>query len=288
MKKKITSVLVAVLCCLALTIPVFTVNVGATSTLPRLVDDAQILKDSEKDFLLGELDSISEEYECDIVIVTIDSLEGESVVAYADDFFDYNGYGYGTNRDGILLLLSVEDREYAMSTSGYGIDVFTDNVLYHMEEKFLPHFADNNFYSGFCAFTESCEFYLEQDAYPNDDSYNYNDSYSSTDYTRKSFSPIYIPVAIIISAVIAITTVNIMKSGLTSVHKQKSATNYVRSGSMKIRNQRESYLYNHVSKIRRETQSSSSSSHRSSSSRGRSTTHRSSSGRRHGGSSGRF
>ena len=33
----------------------------------------------------------------DIVIVTTDDAEGKSSLAYADDFFDYNGYGVGEN-----------------------------------------------------------------------------------------------------------------------------------------------------------------------------------------------
>ena len=141
MKKRITSVLVAMLCCLVLTIPAFAVNAGATSTLPRLVDDAQTLTNDDTVYILDKLNSVSEQYECDVVIVTIESLEGDSVVAYADDFFDYNGYGYGSSRDGILLLVSTQDREYAMSTSGSGIDIFTDHVLSNMENKFLPNLS---------------------------------------------------------------------------------------------------------------------------------------------------
>ena len=38
----------------------------------------------------------------DMVTVTVDSLDGEDAEAYADDYFDYNGY---INREGYINLL---------------------------------------------------------------------------------------------------------------------------------------------------------------------------------------
>ena len=58
--------------------------------------------------------------------VTADTINGETPMAYADDYYDYNGYGAGADNDGILLLLSMEDRDWWISTTGYGIDAFTD------------------------------------------------------------------------------------------------------------------------------------------------------------------
>ena len=94
--------------------------------LPRLVDDAGLLSDSEEEELLGELDEISERQEFDVAVVTVNSLEGKTAEAYADDFYDYHGYGFGTDHDGILLLVSMEARDWHITTTGYGITAFTD------------------------------------------------------------------------------------------------------------------------------------------------------------------
>ena len=45
-------------------------DVPAGSELPRLVDDADILTDSEEKELNQQLDTVSEEQECDVIIVT--------------------------------------------------------------------------------------------------------------------------------------------------------------------------------------------------------------------------
>lgn len=60
-------------------------DVPAGSELPRLVDDADILTDSEEKELNQQLDTVSEEQECDVIIVTVDSLNGKTVEEYADD-----------------------------------------------------------------------------------------------------------------------------------------------------------------------------------------------------------
>jgi len=107
-----------VLCGLVSIVLLFARNISAGQIpeerlLPRLIDGADLLTDSEEAKLLERLDEISEKYQTDVVIVTNYSLEGKTSTAYADDFFDYNGYGFGENADGILCSL-----EYGRSEIG--------------------------------------------------------------------------------------------------------------------------------------------------------------------------
>ena len=92
----------------------------ATEYMPRLVDKAELLSDSEKTELLYTLDEISERQQVDVVVLTVPSLEGASPMEYADDFYDNNGYGFGDNHDGILFLISMEERDWYISTTEIG------------------------------------------------------------------------------------------------------------------------------------------------------------------------
>ncbi len=130
--------------------------------LPRLVDDADLLTASEKDELIDRLDRVSKKRKCDVVIVTSRSLGGESAQDYADDYFYNNGYGMGDDKDGILLLVSMEDRDWYMSTSGFGIDAFTDAGMEYMSRQFLPDLTSGDYYKAFETFTDLSDDYLAQ------------------------------------------------------------------------------------------------------------------------------
>ena len=97
----------------------------ATRQKPRLVDNADLLTDSEEKDLLKTLDSLSEKWRCNIVILTVQSHDGY-IQDFADDYFDYNGFGADYNGSGILFMLSMEDRSWAISTAGDAIYAFTD------------------------------------------------------------------------------------------------------------------------------------------------------------------
>ena len=111
---------------------IFLIPAANAAEPDRVNDMAGLLTDSQEERLRGQIEDIAQEYQFDAVIVTVDSLDGKSAEAYADDYFDYNGYGYGTDADGILMLVSMEYRDWAISTCGRGLEVFTDYGLDYM------------------------------------------------------------------------------------------------------------------------------------------------------------
>ena len=95
--------------------------------MPLIVDNAGVLSSSEISALTEKAQEISWTYACDTAVVFVRGLGGySSIISFTDDFFDYNGYGYNGTKDGVMLLVDVKGREYWISTSGFGIDAFTD------------------------------------------------------------------------------------------------------------------------------------------------------------------
>lgn len=117
-KMKIMSLLLSMV--LFLFVPFL--NLQAASNHPaRLVDQAELLTAEEQQQIQAKLDEVSELHHCDAVVMTVNSLEGKTATEYADDAFDYDGYGLGEDKAGILFLVDMGDRNWATSTHGYAI-----------------------------------------------------------------------------------------------------------------------------------------------------------------------
>ncbi len=266
MKKQIF-IIISALCIAVLSATV----VFAQSDLPRLIDDADLLTPSEEAALLSKLDAVSQKHQLDVVIVTADGLGGKSAMAYADDFFDYNGYGFGTEGDGVLLLVSMETREWHVSTKGYGITAFTDFGLDSMADEFLPYLSNGDYAEAFNVFADLCDDYVALAK-----------AGTPYDYHSVPKAPFSVGGSLLISAiigfVIAIVSTEAMKGQLKSVKRQSHAQDYVKSNSLDITESRDFYLYRRVNRTVKPQNTSS----------GGSSVHRSSSGSFHGGRGGRF
>ncbi|MBQ2708238.1 MAG: TPM domain-containing protein, partial [Clostridia bacterium] len=127
---------------------------------PRVWDEAELLTDIEERTLITKLTNISEKHQVDVVVVTVESTDGLSPMAYADDFFDYNGYGFGDARDGVLLLLSMEERDWWISTRGYGITAFTDFGIEYIGEEIVEYLSDGDYVGGFTKFADMADEFI--------------------------------------------------------------------------------------------------------------------------------
>lgn len=249
------------------------IPLSAADHRPRLVDNARLLSDNEEKKLLNTLDEISTRQNVDIVVVTTDSLCGRSPMEYADDFYDENGYA----NDGILLLVSMEDRDWWVSTSGFGITAITDAGLDYISEEFLDDLSDGNYLKAFCIFAKQCDAFITQA--------KTGEPYDVGNLPKNPFDLVkYFVIALIIGVVVAFLVTQVMKSQLKSVRLQPAAQDYVKPDSMQMKDSRDWFLYRRVSRRVRPKEHSSS----SHSSGGGSSTHVSSSGRTHGGGGGKF
>lgn len=243
------------------------------SANPLLVDEADLLKPDQEKTLLAKLKDVSKRQKCDVVVVTVKSLEGKSAQDFADDYFDYNGYGQGKNHDGLLFLISMAERKWHISTTGYGITAFTDAGLDYLSKQFLPDLKDGDYNAAFTTYAEQCDEFLTQA--------RKGQPYDVKNLPKEPLSWYWIPGALAIGFGLAFLIVTGMKGQLKSVYHQTGATDYIKKNSLQITNAQEFFLYSNVDKKVKPEPSSSSDS-------GGSSTHTSSSDRSHGGSGGSF
>ena len=258
--KKICILTLILALCLSLALPVM-----AQQSMPRLVDQADLLSDGEEAWVLSALDAVSEAHGLDVVVVTANTLGGQSPMDYADDFYDDNGYA----QDGILLLVSMEDRDWWISTAGCGITVFTDAGIEYLGERFVPLLTDGDYAAAFETYAETCDTFITQA--------ETGDPYDIYHLPKEPFDFLAnLLICLVIGFVVALIATAIMKGKLKSVHAKSGAADYVKAGSMKVTHRQDLFLYREVHKREKPKDS------------GGSSTHRSSSGRSHGGGGGKF
>ena len=269
------------LLCLFLLCPVLT----AQAANPKILDDAGLLWYGETELLESMAQNLTEEYGMDVVILTVNSTNGTYIETFADDFYDYNGYGIGEDASGVLLVLAMDTREWAISTCGDAIYAITDFGVQALFEDMAPYLSEDEYYEAFEVYLEVLPYYFE--AYENGtpiDGWagNYQGPGSVEAGTREDIvyyekEPNYF-LAPVIGMILAAVVILCMRFAMNTKRPQRSAVSYLIHGTDHLR-QRDIYLYSQVRKVRKQQQSSGG---------GGSSIHRSSSGRSHGGGHGRF
>ena len=243
----------------------------------RVVDLASVISQSELEKLTAYADSISEQYQCDVAAVIVDRTAPKDTQAFADDFYDDYGFGYGENDDGILLLIAVKDRRYAISTYGYGIRAFSDQDLDNLIGRFRGYLSAGNWADAALEFITGCGEVLYRRAYEQQ-----NNAAVGPINTVDPINLIIINIAV--GLIIGCVIVSSMKSKHTTVKSETRAFNYLREGSFRLTHSNDRFINSQLSRVRKpEPQNRAPGGYH-----GGGSTHISSSGRTHGGKSGGF
>lgn len=260
----------------------------------KVYDYANLLTLEQIEALETTATELAQTYQMDIGIVTTNDSEGKSSQDYADDFYDYNSYGYGNGYDGLLFLIDMDNREIYISTCGKGIKYFTDLRINEMLDALFNDISNGDYYGTCTHFLKLTQSYLKK-GIPNNQ-YSMEGEFSDP---RSEYSPAYkrepfktatgaslnarsitlsALVALLGSLLIALIVRIIVKRTYTHPRYTMPQT---RPDDLSIHyTQREDhFVTSHTSRVKIETNNGPS---------GRSSTHHSSSGRSHGGGGRRF
>ena len=274
MKKKVFSLILFLMLIFSLVIP-------ASASGNFVSDEAGLLSESDISTLNDASASIYDEHGIAVFVATAESLGGRDVVDTADLLLESTGV-----KEGILLYLSMEERDYAISTMGEEtIWYFNDPNLHAMENEFLPYLSDGDYARGFEKFVTLCDDVItyEKENANNNAPYEGDDGYYVSS-GPKIFSPIRLIVSFLIGLLGAGIPLSAHKKAIQNVAKKTEASAYVRQGGLPLSESQDIFLYRHVNRIPRNVDTG----NRGGGSRPGGTTHFSSSGVSHGGSHGKF
>ena len=241
MMKKIISSFVLLLVLSFVMIPAVFASDG---TFDLVTDDAFLLTEEERAELNARAEEISEMYECDIVVITMDSIGDNDAYNTAEQLYDSYNIGYGPNRSCLILLLSMENRDYALVAYGYGNTAFTDygkDVM--LDEHVLPLLGGDEYYEAFSTYYDLADEYLNM-AYSGEpfDIQIYSD-YSDYDEPVGLGTPIKLAITIIVPILIAFIVCSIWKHQMKTAVIARDAGNYIPKNGFALTRQQDDFLY---------------------------------------------
>ena len=154
MKKSVFLIAFALLLCLSLPVGVFAEGV------PNLNDDANLLTDAQEARLQQRMDEIANTYKVEIVIVTVMNIGNASPSRFASSYYDDNQFGYGAGRDGVLLLVSMRDRDYYILSNGLGAAAISNADIQDIGDAIVSPLGNADYADAFDIFLDKCEYQL--------------------------------------------------------------------------------------------------------------------------------
>ena len=165
MKKRIRCLLLVFLFCLVLCVGAAAAE-QTGAQLSYVTDAAGLLSENEDMLLEKMAESVSQKYGVGVYIVTVEDyrdFHSEGVYKATYTIYHECTMGEGPNRDGIMLLLSIDDRDWAMFCYGSRCEyAFNSYGQQKLEKVFLDNFGENDWYGGFEDYVKECSVYLEK------------------------------------------------------------------------------------------------------------------------------
>lgn len=249
----------------------------------RVFDDADLFTAAQEQALEDSAAALRAQMNMDVVIVTTADAKGKSARAYADDYYDDNGFGVGKRDDGVLFLIDMDNREAYISTCGNMIDLLTDGRIDSMLDGVVPNLQQKDYAGAAQAFLSQTQTYFE--AGPVYGQYQYDTETGERTDANKFPYALRIVICVAVAAIAGGITVWSVKSRY-SMKTEAYTYPYRDKSALSLYVQQDRFL--HQTLTSRQIPKPQSSAGSSGSSMQRSSTHRSSSGRSHGGGGRKF
>ena len=242
--------LITLLLIISLTFSLF--SIASAADIHMVTDITGTLTDSQWERLNTRAESITEQYRCDVAIIMIDEMtDNDGAFEWAQYLFNEYNFGYGSDRSGVLLFISLKERDYSLIARGFGNTAFTDygkDIM--LDNHILPLLGNNKFYEAFSAYLDKAEEFLKlaRDGTPFD---------RGTDPNREGL-PFLIKLAIIILVplIIAFSICTFWESKMKTARMAKTACNYIPPGGFQLTAQADMFLYRTRTQTKIETKSS--------------------------------
>ena len=258
MKKRVISLLLALIVCAGLFVPVMAsdelVLVGdepaaslSDGSTGFIRDQAGLMSAGLAEKLEAEAQSYADAYGCGVYLLTTDTIGGAGRREYAKQYYIDNDLGVGSYKNGILFLVAMESREYVTVTYGRnpednydygpGIQAFTDYGIQKLEDRVVSKMSDGDFDDAFSTYVSICGQYLEK--WSQGEPVDVNTDRSKT---------IPLLITILVPLLIAFLVCLIFWSQMKTAVEATSADEYIPSNGFNLTRQIDQYTHTTVTR----------------------------------------
>ena len=206
----------------------------------QVFDEADLLNNSEELALEEKLADLSNKHNAQIVVCTIESMDGGDIDEFLEYLYDEMEFGYGDNHDGVLLLVCMDIREYRILSNGFAGVAIDSGDIDDIGDAIVSDLSDGNYAAAFDEFADQCDYYL--DGYINGFPFNFGKN---------------LLICLVIGIIAGVVVAFILKGQLKTVRIQDQASDYVKPGSMQVTVSNDFFLYRDVTRTKKESSSSS-------------------------------
>ena len=229
----------------------------AEARIDYVSDYAGILDPDEQKDLRDQAAAISAQYDFGVYVVVVDDHRqyvNGSIEDFAEEIFHSYGLGVGEDEQGVILAMSMKDRDYDIYAHGdFGNYAFTDYGKEQLADSFLDNFRRDDWAGGFRDFIETSGSMLQKAKDGNPVDIWIPDPVE----TGPSFDGFKAAVSLAIGALFGGGAVGGMKRSMKTAVKQTRAEEYVRGG-VNLRTEHDTFVNRNVTRTRIRQESSSS------------------------------
>lgn len=212
-----------------------------------VADEGGILSQSDRQALERRAKEISDLYDCDVCIVTMYDYRdygSGSARSCAERYFTDQGLGRGSDENGVLLLLSMAERDYALIAHGdFANMAFTDYGKDVLSEEFLDDFRYDDWYGGFVDYLEGSERLMDTALRG-----------EPVDVSRSGGGAVL--VVLLVPLVVAAIACIVMVVSMKTARMQSHANAYIPDGGIRVTHQSDHFVNRTVVRHRIESNSS--------------------------------
>lgn len=241
MKKRFV---LAMVLCIALCLAFGGAAYASSGGSPGYVTDTVgLLTQEEQRELETTAAQLAESYGCGVYVIIVDDYTdytNGSTRDFAKETYINYDLGVGEDKNGILLVLSISDRDYYLLTKGdIANAAFTDYGQEQLTQEFLDDFRYDNWFAGFRDYMSTAGQYLEaaENGEPVD---VYGDSGEIDPAVSTGVNILFI---VVIPCLLSLAVCGIFAAQMKTARRQTGARGYISHGGVDMRVTQDQFLY---------------------------------------------